>query len=202
MATGALPKCGPCTRHATRLCVPLCQVSRRATGGEHSSCWPTSRGLRVSALRCVEYSALHGNWLTVPAKFSKGSKGLRQYVHPVALQHVDAIRTDRAAMLDWPKWDTQKRTAYDTLRVIQAAAGIADSRRWAFHSFRRTHLTQLSLVGTEQGFRMAQDSAGHSDLSTTLDHYVSASAQEQMRAAAINRMPSPVPPVQEDEFID
>ena len=56
----------------------------------------------------------------------------------------------------------------------------------------------------EQGLAVAQQSAGHSNRAVTVGHYVSGDVQERMVAAAIDMMPSPVPPrvVADREFID
>ncbi len=49
-----------------------------------------------------------------------------------------------------------------------------------------------------------QQSAGHSNRAITTGHYISGDVQERMVAAAIDMMPSPVPPrvVADREFID
>ncbi len=83
---------------------------------------------------------------------------------------------------------------------------ISNSRQWAFQSFRKTHLTTLAGLSLEHehGLAVAQQSAGHSNRAVTVGHYVSGDVQERMVAAAIDMMPSPVPPrvVADREFID
>jgi integrase len=163
-------------------------------------------GLRCSALMSVEYSMVDNEWINVPARLSKRRKGKRQYLHHEAIEHIDRIRTERAIILEWPRWATTKRTAYSRFRQLQNAAGISKSRRWAFQSFRKTHLTMLAGLSLEheQGLAVAQKSAGHSNRAVTVGHYVSGDVQDRMVAAAIDMMPSPVPPhvVAEREFID
>mgnify|MGYP002528577511 CR=1 FL=1 len=163
-------------------------------------------GLRCGALMSVEYSMVDDEWINVPARLSKRRKGKRQYLHPEAIEHIDGIRSERAIILEWPRWATTKRTAYLRFRQLQDTAGINKSRQWAFQSFRKTHLTMLAGLSLEheQGLAVAQHSAGHSNRAVTLGHYVSGDVQERMVAAAIDMMPSPVPPrvVADREFID
>ena len=85
---------------------------------------------------------------------------------------------------------------YRRFRELQSVAGIKESRRWAFQSFRKTHLTILAGLSLEHehGLDVAQQSAGHSNRAVTTGHYVSGDVQDRMVAAAIERMPSPVPP--------
>jgi hypothetical protein len=61
-----------------------------------------------------------------------------------------------------------------------------------------------SVARARTGLAVAQQSAGHSNRAVTLGHYVSGDVQERMVAAAIDMMPSPVPPrvVADREFID
>ena len=153
-------------------------------------------GLRCSALMSVEYSMIDNEWINVPARLSKRRKGKRQYLHPEAIEHIDGIRRERAIILAWPQLPTTKRTVYRRFRELQSVAGITVSRRWAFQSFRKTHLTMLAGLSLEleQGLAVAQQSAGHSNRAVTTGHYISGDVQERMVAAAIKRMPSPMPP--------
>ena len=70
-------------------------------------------------------------------------------------------------------------------------------------SFIRVGFPKLSLKH-EQDITVAQQSAGHSNRAVTTGHYISGDVQERMVAAAIDLMPSPVPPraVADREFID
>ena len=169
-------------------------------------CFAYYTGLRVTALMSVEYSMIDNEWINVPARLSKRRKGKRQYLHPEAIEHIDGIRSDRAIILAWPQWATTKRTVYRRFRELQSIAGIRESRRWAFQSFRKTHLTTLAGLSLEHehGLDVAQQSAGHSNRAITTGHYISGDVQERMVAAAIDMMPSPVPPrvVADREFID
>ena len=149
---------------------------------------------------------IDNEWINVPARLSKRRKGKRQFLHPEAIEHINRIRTERAIILEWPRWTTTKRTAYSRFRQLQNAAEISKSRQWAFQSFRKTHLTMLAGLSLEHehSLAVAQHSAGHSNLAITTGHYVSGDVQERMVAAAIDMMPSPVPPrvVADREFID
>ena len=151
-------------------------------------------GLRVTALMSVEYSMIDNDWINVPARLSKRRKGKRQFLHPEAIEHIERIRSGRAIILAWPQWATTKRTVYRRFRELQKAAGITESRQWAFQSLRKTHLTTLAGLSLEHdhGLAVAQQSAGHSNLAITTGQYVSGDVQERMVAAAIKRMPSPV----------
>ena len=159
-------------------------------------CFAYYTGLRVTVLMSVEYSMINNEWINVPARLSKRRKGKRQYLHPEAIEHIDGIRGKRAILLAWSRWATTKRTVYRRFRELQNAAGIRASRQWAFQSFRKTHLTVLAGLSLEheQGLEVAQQSAGHSNRAITTGHYISGDVQERMVAAAIRRMPSPVPP--------
>ena len=140
-----------------------------------------------------EYCSVSAAYAAAAAKTARRPS---PYLHPEAIEHIDGIRSERAIILAWPRWATTKRTMYRRFRELQSAAGISKSRQWAFQSFRKTHLTTLAGLSLEheQGLAVAQQSAGHSDRAVTTGHYISGDVQERMVAAAIKRMPSPVPP--------
>lgn len=159
-------------------------------------------GLRITSLMRMEFRRIRDCYVTIPAADAKGGKGIKKYLPSLALEHIERIRTDgRSLVLGWDLWDSQRRVGYDNLRLIQAAAGIPEDRRWGFHSFRKTHSTYLSgeRDEIEDGVELAQASLGHADKSLTKGVYISGSAQERRLAAAIDRMPSPLPQVELDK---
>ncbi len=90
-------------------------------------CFAYFTGLRVTALMSVEYSMIDNEWINVPARLSKRRKGKRQFLHPEVIEHINRIRSERAIILEWPRWATTKRTAYLRFRHPQNAAGINKS---------------------------------------------------------------------------
>lgn len=151
-------------------------------------------GFRIHVLTHIEYSMLHGKSIRVPSAISKGGKGISQYLHSEALEHIERIRRPgRNLILEWPKWDKGKRMAYVAFEKLLEAAGIAQNRRWKFHSLRKTHLTILATfaAGNEQSMRIAQQSAGHSSIALTKNVYIAGGLQQRLVANAIDLMPSP-----------
>lgn len=160
-------------------------------------------GFRITALTSARYSQIHDRWLTSLAEDSKGKRSQRQWLHIEALQHADIIRRpDRDVILSVPgKPSSGKRKFYEQLRVLQEHAEIPKTRKWAAHSFRQSHLTQLGVlaIGANQALQAAQNSAGHANLSMTLGAYVSGDVQEMIMASQIDRLPSPCFPPDYDE---
>lgn len=151
-------------------------------------------GLRIYALLHIKFSMIQDGWITVPGSISKGGKGSRHFVHPEAMEHFERIRVDGCdELLMYPKWERGRRLLYDYLRKLQALAGIAVDRWFGFHSFRKTHTTELASLTLEgnQAIDIASRSANHSDRSITTDFYISADVQEQLMQQAILRMRSP-----------
>lgn len=154
-------------------------------------------GLRITALVSVEYDMIFQNWLDIPAQYCKGRNATRQYVHPVAMEYIEKIRVEgRKQIFGWEGWSKRRRYAYNQLRKIQAAAGIRENRRFAFHSIRSAHCTEIVRNSMDQqaGMRAAQQSVGHADLSVTMNHYVNGDMMDDMKVTIIHRLPSPVPP--------
>jgi integrase len=112
-----------------------------------------------------------------------------------ALEHIEKIRgtAGRTVILQWPRWEQQRRTCYTELRKLQTASGIPKHRQFPFQSFRKTHLTVIASgeVDPNAGIRTAQASAGHTSSAVTVGHYVSGTVQDRLVAAAIDAMPSP-----------
>lgn len=159
-------------------------------------------GLRITALTHVRFEDIHEGWLNVPAEISKGRKGIRKWLPAIAQEHIARIKTDRAEILHVPKMATRRRLLYDDFKKLLIAADIAPHRHWKFQSIRKTHVTILANLSSshQDDLRTAQQSAGHSSVRITLAHYASGTQEEKRVAEAVERMPSPVPPIEKVEL--
>jgi integrase len=158
-------------------------------------------GLRIGTLMQIEFDHIDNDgWLIVPAEIIKGQKrGLRQFLHPEARKAIEAIRTHRRLIFEWPHgrpWpaNTRKRSLNRILHRMMTAAGIpAERQRYrAFHGCRKYHLTALyETAGSRRvAEAVAQASAGHTQKGTTLGYYVAGAAQDRLLATAIGCLPS------------
>lgn len=155
-------------------------------------------GLRIKSAISATYSMIQGDWLLLPAAIMKQGHSLKQFLHPTAKEYIERIRrTGREEIVPWPKWESSRSAAYGQLREIQTSAGIEEHRRFAFHSFRKTHATQLqeTAFDHDQTLKITQRSVGHSDSRITTGHYISGAVQDRLLAAQILQMPSPLPQV-------
>lgn len=151
-------------------------------------------GFRVDALLKIEWSHINGQWFDLPPSIQKGGSGHRQFIHPEAREHIELLRRpDRPGIFSIPRFASQRRKAYDTLHLLYAKAGIPESKwHFGFHALRATHLSMYARLSTAEGeaLRLAQESAGHATINVTLEHYVDADVQEQMRMQVLMRFPS------------
>lgn len=152
-------------------------------------------GLRIGQLMRIEYSDVSPPWLQVRSSCSKGRRGKRQYLSAAALEQIEAIRTNRKRIFEFPNWERNPRWAQELLKRLAKAAGIPESRRFGFHGFRKCHASLVASQETDGslGMMAARMSLGHSTMATTLDHYVNGKVQESFAAAAIDKLPSPKP---------
>lgn len=152
-------------------------------------------GLRVDAAMRVEFSAIEGNTIVVPGSVSKGDKGITQYLHKEAIEHIDALRRPgRTKIFGWPNWSRSKGTAYGVFNSLVKAAGIPTNRVVKkFHAIRAVHSTEVWRVTAKDrlGIQLAQQSCGHSDSRVTLQHYLAGDLQSELHAEAINKLRSP-----------
>lgn len=158
-----------------------------------------STGLRIGQLMRLQYVDLHPPHIMVWARNSKGRKGKKQYLSPEALAEINAIRTDRQLIFEFPNWERNPRWLQHLFKRLAAKAHIAAARRFGFHGLRKLHATLIADGASGQdGVRAAQISLGHSSPDVTKQHYVSGSVQEKLAAAAIDRLPSIKRKVDED----
>lgn len=137
----------------------------------------------------------NGGRLTARPRSGKRRKGFRKYVPATALEHLERIKPSPATGLifAWPGWPARPWTIDKQMQNLVSAAGLGGGRD-KFQALRKTHVTQMVIIDPEQSTRIAQQSAGHSDLATTLGHYVNTQAVEYVVARSVEAMPSPVPP--------
>lgn len=156
-------------------------------------------GLRIGQLMRLEWSDLQAPFLMVPARSSKRRRGKKQYLPAHVIADLEAIRTTRRLIFEFPNWERNPRWLQMLFKRLAAAAGIPAERRFGFHGLRKCHATLIADGAGEHGsvnaVQLAQQSLGHSSAGTTTQHYISGSVQEKLTAAAIERLPNPKPQI-------
>lgn len=138
-------------------------------------------GLRVGTvlkLRWTMISTLdegEGKCLRMPAAVvEKTHKPLVKFLHPQAVEAVQAIHGDRELVFPWPHW---QRHIADRHELLQREAGFPEDRWLSPHAWRRTHGTQMGRLGARYGLKIAQFSLDHGDERTTSEFYVNLEAE-------------------------
>jgi integrase len=196
------PPCGDFTLDEVKRLWDACQLMRTPNidGVENAAWWRALivvacyTGLRIGQLMRLEYSDLQPPNITVWARSSKKRKGKRQFLHAEALADIQAIRTNRTRIFEFPNWDDNKRWLQTQMERLLVFAGIPEERQFKFHGFRKLHATLIAdSDNSSGGIQAAQFSLGHSHDSTTRGHYINGDVQQKIAAQAIQRLPSPKP---------
>lgn len=149
-------------------------------------------GLRVSQLMGLEYRDLRGQNILVWARTSKGRRGKKQYLSREALAEIEAIRTPRVQIFEYPNWSRNPRSHREVFKRILCRAGLPKERQFGFNGFRKMHSTLLADQDQgAMGVEIAKQSLGHTTTRTTLGHYINGNVQQKLTAQAIERLPSP-----------
>lgn len=114
-------------------------------------------------------------------------------INDTVVRHLRPLMDSHGPLL-FP-FPSNKRDIYSTWYRIQAAAGIKVDRHgprfrqpyYGFHEIRKTSLSEYFDL-SEQA---AQDMGAHSDLATTLKHYVHATKKEGKLRRAVEALPQP-----------
>lgn len=132
-------------------------------------------GFRVSTVNNLEWSFIKdiNGVLTfdVPAKaVSKTKRGVTKAIHPQLAKMLELIPRDKSPyVLRWPAHPKGRWTSHQRL---QRLAGIPQHQERGIHAWRRTHATQLALLGAEDAVKVAQVALAHKDKRVTEGHYV------------------------------
>ncbi len=118
--------------------------------------------------------------ITIPGERMKSGRPLAVPMHQEVVDHLTAIRTDRELVFPFPSGE---RYFHETLRKIQAAAGIREEEFFGLHALRRTLATMLYEVNPAA----AMLALGHTALAVTTTHYV---RPDDIVARAIHGLPT------------
>ncbi|MGO9113406.1 MAG: tyrosine-type recombinase/integrase [Thermoguttaceae bacterium] len=139
--------------------------------------------LRFRSLFELEMSSI--DWknrrLEVPQERLKGNRPLSIHLNDAALEHLAAIRTDRARVFPGFKW---RSAFYKYWRRLLKAAGINGRDRFALQAVRSTVGTML----WEENPSAAQFALGHTAMSVTQRHYI---AGRGLVARAVDALAQP-----------
>jgi integrase len=138
-------------------------------------------GLRRGDLLSLGMADIRWEELLIEIHQHKTGVGNLIPLHPVALKHLLAIRTDRRLVFEWPFGRTHFHTC---LHRLQSAAGLPENRHFGLHAIRRTHATLMWQKNPEA----ARLVLGHGSDRTTRWHYV---LGEGIVREAINALPQP-----------
>jgi hypothetical protein len=118
-------------------------------------------------------------WLNVPsAEVTKTSKPVEMPLHEQLAKLLREVRVRRETVSKPPgdelvlPQSCGYRHFLNCHAELQACAGLAGDLRQSPHAWRRTHLVEMAKLGAEQGHKVAQLAADHSDGRITQQHYV------------------------------
>ncbi len=143
-------------------------------------------GLRVGTVLELRFKDLAARgdepWLEVPEDaVHKTHKWTDIYLRREAALSIEAIRTDRPRIFEWPHCHKRLSILHETL---MERAGV---KTLSFSAWRRTHAAEIGRAGAKLGMRIAQRAMDHADARTTAEHYV------DLNPVSIRAMPSIVP---------
>lgn len=154
-------------------------------------------GLRIGTVWNLRGSMLkHADghlWLDVPAAaVSKTEKPILKFVHPFLAALLPAVGPDEP-LIAWPHVYSWLRTRH---LQLQTAAGLGAAQRLSPHAWRRTHATEISMLGCDRALAAAATALDHADGQTTRDHYVDPA---KLDAAFVAKLPplAVKPPVED-----
>jgi len=135
-------------------------------------------GLRIGTVKQLEFSMIQrrrdGYWLEVPGEIvDKTEKPLEKFLHPCAVDAIDALRTDRQLIFPWPHNARHLATCHDRLQEIAGMTG----KRLSPHAWRRTHGREMGKLGAFHGLKVAQRTLDHEDDRTTSSFYCDLEAE-------------------------
>jgi integrase len=140
-------------------------------------------GLRRVALLSLRFSDV--NWqaatLSVRAEISKTLRGQTLPLHPVVIDHLRAIQTDRQVIFEWRY---HKRHVIFLFHRLQELAGVPANECFTIHDLRRT----VATLHWQHSPAAAQLLLGHSGGNVTTDHYVN---RQQILSNAMATLPQP-----------
>jgi integrase/DNA-binding CsgD family transcriptional regulator len=119
--------------------------------------------------------------LSLPGSLFKAGHPMKVPLNRAALQHIEAIRSDRELVFPWPYGQRYFDTCFGKL---QTAAGIAAGDVFGLHTLRKTLGTRL----WETSPQAAQYALGHESMGVTRKHYVNG---VDMVTKAIENLPQP-----------
>ena len=148
-----------------------------------------STGLRRRTLFELEWTFVdwQKRWLAIPGKHLKNGRPTLIPLTDVALEHLQAIRSNRRLIFAWPsngEMESAIKGFYREWGRLLEFAGISTAERFTLHSLRRTLGTNLWDTCPEA----AQLMLGHSEAETTRQHYV---RSPEIIARALAHLPVP-----------
>lgn len=120
-----------------------------------------------------------GRRIVLPPNRVKSRRAHIAPLNEVALKHLEAIRTDRDLVFEWPYSETHFGRSFHRL---QWEAGLPVGAHFGLQNLRQTHGTLLWEFAPEA----AQYSLGHSDAEVTRRHYVEGTG---IVARAVEKLP-------------
>lgn len=152
------------------------ELSRKMSLDEWRSMFAFSyyTGLRVGTIGNIRWKYLKKKngefFFDIPAHaVSKVSKRIIKAAHPQLLELIDALPKNRDHIVRWPG---HSKELYKCIQRMQQVAEVPKEERKGWHALRRTHGTQLALMGLDYGMKVAQAGLHHSSVSVTATHYV------------------------------
>jgi len=136
-------------------------------------------GLRVGTIGNIEWKFLKKKngefFFDIPAKaVSKVSKKIVKAAHPQLLEMLQGMPRDSQYIVRWPG---HSKELYKCIQRMQIVAEVPEEERQGWHAVRRTHGTQLALMGLDHAIKLAQAGLHHSSSDITSTHYVSLEAK-------------------------
>ncbi len=123
-----------------------------------------------------------GPWLEIPGEaVRKTEKESEVFLHADAQHGFERVRTSDDLIIGWPHSYDYFCDVHERLQMI---AGVARNKILSPQAWRRTHATQMALVGADDGMEAARRSLNHAHVETTEEHYTSIDAN------MIRRLPS------------
>lgn len=112
-------------------------------------------------------------WLRVPGDIVKTGKAIELPLHPqLAELLADVARRRPAHETRLVPEGCNRRTFLDLHYDLQRLAELDEAQQQSPHGWRRTHLSEIFLLGAGRGLEAAQVAADHADGRTTAQNYV------------------------------
>ncbi len=114
-----------------------------------------------------------GSWLRLPAAVvTKKRKRLEKYIHPAALAALERLRLLMGGVS--PKllpYAHCTRWLVEQHERLQRLAGVPEAEVLSPHAWRRTHATEMGLLGIDSAYKVAQHALDHASDRTTREWY-------------------------------